>query len=243
MFQRITGGKCNLSLGKTCFSTSESKGCDWSPPLRCLGIGVLRFRYWNNLEQNHMKSCDPLPSKQCLRYRVKINTAKLSFSPQPLRFWRSHLSKTTPLQNSEWLEHQTSCDFVISSWSCIIKHSNTKICLPKHTKTALLTFLIKRCAESVTPCQSHFSGELGSSEKKWPNGPNFSPLQIENYRPWYCWCMKSNVTQVIMFWTMPTRCGLDTATFKKSELLDFLKYLLQTSTMIRISKRHVLDLH
>ena len=107
--------------------------------------------------------------KQCLWYQVKIITAKLSFSPQPLRFWRSHLSETTPLHVSEWMKLLTSCDFVISSWSSSIKHSNTKICLPKHPKTALLTFLVKRCAESVTPCQSHFSGELGSSEKTWPN--------------------------------------------------------------------------
>ena len=95
--------------------------------------------------------------------------------------------------------------------------SNTqtqRFCLPKHPKTAHPTCLTKRCAESGTPCQSHFSGVLGSSGKKWPNGPNFSPLQIENYRPWYCWCMKSNVTQVIMLWTRPTMCGLNTATLK-----------------------------
>ena len=172
-----------------------------------------------------MKSCDPLLSKQCLRYQVKINTAKLSF------FLPSHsnsgdLISPKPLLYkilSEWNFRQ-----VAILWFHVVHlQSNTqtqRFCLPKHPKTAHPTCLTKRCAESGTPCQSHFSGVLGSSGKKWPNGPNFSPLQFENCRPWYSWSMKSNVNRD-MFWRMPTMCGLNTSTLKRSEVLNFLKYL------------------
>ena len=125
MFQRITGGKCNLSLGKTCFSTSESKGCDWSPPLRCLGIGVLRKEKLGATPNEIMWSSS---IKQCLWYQVKNNTAKLSFflpshsnsgdlvSPKPLLY---------KILNDWNFKQVVICDFMLFIFNQTLKHKDS----------------------------------------------------------------------------------------------------------------------